>query len=245
MQFKRPAAYPDYSSSKIITDRTKVGLRIQPRSLYFPLREKQKTHADYQHNVLYRLRQSLLISGSGDAAYVCPLFVDRSAYRLNLHWSGLRRWPRFWRDVPWELQDILLSNGDKTINFDQIPVLAEHITVPPHEPVTTAKHRYSFTEQGTDLCFHSPRALPEGAENLARFLTRISDGFLDGGQKIMREQADRTLSDLVQAVHPDRGTEGYSVRDEGDDPIGRWFAWGDHLHSEYAIEQYALVSWRE
>lgn len=89
MQFKRPAAYPDFSSSKIITDRRSKGLKTEPRTLFFPLRQKQKTHRDFQHNVLFRLRQKMLNRGIGDASYVCPLFLDRSAYRLNIHWSGL------------------------------------------------------------------------------------------------------------------------------------------------------------
>src|SRR3546814_10714838 len=87
MQFKRPAAYPDFSTSKIVTDRRKAGLTSTPHALYFPLRQKRETHQDFQHNVLLRLRQRLLNHGLGDAVYVCPLFLDRSAYRLNMHRS--------------------------------------------------------------------------------------------------------------------------------------------------------------
>jgi hypothetical protein len=243
MQFKRPAAYPDFSTSKIVTDRRKAGLTTMPRALYFPLRQKRETHRDFQHNVLFRLRERLLKRGLGDAAYVCPLFLDRSAYRLNLHWSGLARWGRFWRHYPWEIEDVMLADRGRRIRFDRMPVFAEHISVPPHAAVTTASHKYSFTESGTDLCFHSPEALPHGSMDLATFLDKVSAGFLDGGEKLSPDGSDQVLSDLIAGVDGDQKTAAFPP--EGEDPIGRWFSWGDHLRSEYEIEQFALVRWED
>ena len=49
MQFKKPAAYPDDSASKIIIDRRKANLETYPRALYFSLREKKPAHHDFQH----------------------------------------------------------------------------------------------------------------------------------------------------------------------------------------------------
>lgn len=245
MQFKRPAAYPDFSTSKIVTDRRKVRLTTTPRALYFPLRQKRETHRDFQHNVLFRLRERLLNRRLGDAAYVCPLFLDRSAYRLNLHWSGLARWGRFWRDYPWEIEEVMLADGGRRIRFDRVPVFAEHISVPPHAAVTTASHKYSFTENGTELCFHSPEALPEGAMNLATFLDKVSAGFLDGGEKLSPDGSGQMLNELIAGVDGDQKTATPTFRPEGEDPIGRWFSWGDHLRSEYEIEQFALVRWED
>lgn len=245
MQFKRPAAYPDFSTSKIVTDRRKAGLITTPRALYFPLRQKRETHRDFQHNVLFRLRQRLLNRGLGDAAYVCPLFLDRSAYRLNLHWSGLAQWGRFWRHYPWELEEVLLEDGGRRIRFDRIPIFAEHISVPPHVAVTTASHKYSFTESGSDLCFHSPEALPDGSMNLATFLGKVSAGFLNDGEKLSPERSDQVLGELIAGVYDDQEAATPTFRVEGEDPIGRWFSWGDHLRSEYEIEQFALVRWED
>lgn len=244
MQFKRPAAYPDISTSKIIRDRRKAGLSIAPRALYFPLRQKQESHRDFQHNVLFRLREKLLHRDLGDAAYVCPLFLDRSAYRLNLHWSGLTRWPRFWRHHPWEWEDFLLEDGGRTARFERIPVLAEHITVPPHKRITSAAHSYSFTEQGAELCFHSPQALPDGSMSLAVFLGKLVNGFLRG-EKLYPDRSDKTLAELIGAVYGDSGEDTPRYLLEGDDPLGHWFGWGDHLRTHYGIEQYALVRWGE
>ncbi|NTI46121.1 hypothetical protein [Rhizobium rhizogenes] len=242
MQFKRPSAYPDMSHAHIIKDRKKLTLPVVPRSLYFALREKQKTHREFQHNILYRLREKLQGRGVGDAAYVCPLFLDRSAYRDRLHLSGLARHLRHWPFDPWDLEDIRLNHSRGTIAFNCVPVLAEHITIPPHAKVTSAKHSYSFSEQGGDLCFHSPEALPEGAATLDTFLAKLLNGFLEGGEKIQFAQANQELRNLIAHVDdsqlqllPDDAVSG--------DPIGNWMAWGDYLRKEHGIEQFALVRW--
>lgn len=246
MQFKRPSGYPDHSSTGIIKDRKALKLQTAPRALYFDLRKKQDHHRDFQHNILFRLHKKLRSRKIGNAAYVCPLFLDRSAYRLNLHWSGISSWLRFWRSYPWDFEDIRIGNNGKTINFDRIPILAEHITVPPHQEVTSAKHRYSFTEAGKELCFHSPEALPEGAESLVRFLGAISSDFLDGGEKIRPQQANQELNDLISAALADRLSPTPSdFVINADDPIGNWFAWGDYLRTNFGIEQYAFVRWMD
>lgn len=188
MQFKRPSAYPDTSTAKIIGDRKSLGLPVTPRTLYFGLREKQPSHRDYQHNILLRLRERLVKKGLGDAAYICPLFLDRSAYRFHLHIAGLRMWPLFWRGIPWDLEDILIEGVGGPVNFNAIPVLQEHVSIPPHVKVTSAKHSYSFSEQGTDLCFHSPTALPEGTTSLATFLGGLV-GRLDSNEGFISNES--------------------------------------------------------
>jgi hypothetical protein len=115
--------------------------------------------------------------------------------------------------------------------------------VPPHVVVTTASHKYSFTENGTDLCFHSPEALPDGSMNLATFLGKVSAGFLDGGEKLSPDASDQMLGELIAGVYGDQESAAPTFHTDGEDPIGRWFSWGDHLRGEYEIEQFALVRW--
>lgn len=245
MQFKRPSAYPDFSAAGFIKDRKRLKLQTTPRALYFDLREKQAHHWDFQHNILFRLRRRLCDRQLGDAAYVCPLFLERSAYRFHLHLSGLSLRPLFWRPYPWDLEEVLINNGGSKIHFDRIPVLAEHITVPPHDKVTSARHRYSFTETGKELCFHSPESLPEGAESLVSFLDSLSDDFLKSRKKILPEQANEELLQLVDAVMTDRPKAIQSIIEiDKDNPIGNWLAWGDYLRMQFEIHQFALVSWR-
>ena len=103
MQFKRPSAYPDISPSKMVSERKAMNLSIEPRSLFFSLLRKRPNHNDFQHNILHRLHRRLRGRNLGDAAYVCPLFLDRSAYSHHLHWAGIGMWNPFWRDTPWDL----------------------------------------------------------------------------------------------------------------------------------------------
>jgi hypothetical protein len=245
MQFKRPSAYPDYSTSKIIVDRKKLKLTASPNSLYFSLREKQPSQTVYQQNVLLRLRNHLLNRKLGDAAYVCPLFLDRSSYRFHLHLAGLSRWPRFWLHSPWDLEEVLVDTSGRTIRFDRIPVLNEHVTIPPHDTVTSARHSYSFTDRGAEVCFHSPQTVPDGASSLAIFLKRLSQDFLSGGERITRENANPALQTLITATADDAiPPELRDIRDDRD-AIEKWLLWGQHLQHEYGIEQFALTSWED
>ena len=244
MQFKRPSAYPDFSSAGIIRDRKRLKLQTSPRALYFDLRKKQDHHREFQHNILFRLHKHLHARQIGDAAYVCPLFLERSAYRFHLHQSAQALWLKFWRRYPWDIEELLLSDGGETFQFERVPVFAEHITVPPHTTVTSASHRYSFTETGSDLCFHSPEALPEGSASLGKFLGNISRGFVDEGESIRPEEADGALKELIDATGAVELSEsGFSEAFER--PLERWFAWGEHLRTNHDIHQYALVSWED
>jgi len=245
MQFKRPSAYPDISIAKVITDRKALGLPVAPHILYFSLREKKSSHRDYQHNVLFRLRERLVRRQIGDAAYVCPLFLDRSVYRFHVHMAGLRRWPNFWRISPWEWEDIVIHSSGGSVNFNAIPVLQEHVSIPPHGQVKTAKHSYSFTEDGTDLCFHSPLALPEGVRTFAEFLTEVigspesDDGFISAEAAVgmLRELFSGGEGDDEGALLP----ADFPLNVE--DGIASWMHWGDYLKTEHQIEQFALVRW--
>ena len=245
MQFKRPTAYPDYSSARIVRERKKLGLSVAPRSLFFELRAKQPQHATFQHNVLYRLRNRLRSRNLGDATYVCPLFLDRSAYRFHMHVAGLRRWLSFRRHYAWDLEDILVQHGSGVTKFDRIPLLAEHISIPPHQEVGDAKHCYSFTELGGDLSFHSPEALPEGASSLAAFLNSVAYGFPNGDWKIRPDRAAEELQLLIGSDSERELFPGALPLLRNDDPISSWMAFGDVLSRTYGIEQFVLVNWKD
>lgn len=245
MQFKRPLAYPDFSPSRIVKDRKKLSLSVLPRSLFFSLREKKPGHTDYQHNILFDLRQSLINNNMGDAAYICPLFLERSTYRMNIYWAGLRSWPRFWRDAPWDFEDVLINRSSGAIHFERIPTLSEHISIPPHAKVSTAKHKYSFNEAGSDLCFHSPVSLPDSSNSLAHFLNSIAQDFLRPDGKITQDTAFQRLSVLLGVYDRDRSIFPFAPEMNPDDPIGSWLFWGDILRRDFGIEQYAFIRWND
>lgn len=247
MQFKRPFAYPSHSKAKVIKDRLDLKLDATPHALFFDLHPKKPHHAALQHNVLFRLRRRLLKLGIGDAAYVCPLFLDRAAYRSNLHLAGLRMWPHFWRMHPWEMEEMLVYTGlgGVAINFSAVPVLREHITIPPHVQVTDASHSYSFTEAGDQVCFHSPISLPDSQASLADFLERVignvgrQDGFISA------DSASEMLNKLLSFSREDDQSLGVDIEAGDGDGISRWQEFGRVLRVDFGIEQYALLNWNE
>jgi len=248
MQFKRPSAYLSTSKSKIIRDRINVKpipLKTSPRTLFFPLRDKQSNHKDYQHNVLFRLRDRLRQRNIGDAAYVCPLFLDRAAYRFHLHFAALARWPRFWHGIPWEIaSQVISSSSSSQIRLDGIPVLAEHISIPPHALVHDARHSYSFTEDGNDVFFHSPKFLPEGAQRLDKWLS----GLADKSSNHVLLSPENSLKELKAVIKGETDDDTLPFPEglfDGIEPLAAWMLWGDFLKESFSIEQYAVIQWRE
>ena len=243
MQFKRPSAYPYSSRSKVIEDRKNKELLYKPNTLFFELRNKTDAQWDYQHNVLFRLNQHLNNRGLGRASYVCPLFLDRSAYINQLHWSGLSRWARFWEYDPWDLESVLINHQTGKIQFSHVPTLVEHVSIPPHDRVDDANHRYSFYESGKNLCFHSPTVLPDGVQTLANFLESASEGFIEEQNIVTQENAYKELMELVEGSNFAKLLMPNQLRFDYDkeDPIGSWLVFGDSLRRNYDIHQYAFV----
>ena len=145
MQFKRPSAYPENSTSRIIQDRLKIRpnpLQTSPLVLFFQLLNKRPQHIDYQHNVLYRLNDRLRNSNKGAAVYVCPLFLDRQAYIHNLHMSSQSQVLRVYPDRVVTSSLVVVHSVTSSGTLANVPLIREHICIPPHALVTHAKHSY-------------------------------------------------------------------------------------------------------
>ena len=170
MQFKRPEAYPCESRAKIVADRKSLGLETAHKSLFFPLRKKQVDHFDYQHNILFRLRRRLTALNIGDAAYICPVFLELTNYREQMFKIALGRFFNPLKSLPWDFDDVGIIEPTGAIHFDRVALFKEHVSIPPHTHVQSANHFYSFSEDGNQLCFHSPSSLPDGTMSLAQFL---------------------------------------------------------------------------
>jgi len=240
MQFKRPSAYPEDSRSSIIRDRKDLAppLETSPNTLFFALRRKEPDHADYQHNILYKLRQALHFLGKGDAFYVCPLFLDRSAYRFHVHISALRRWFQPWLH-PFDLGNYNLSFGDQVRLIEEIPIFKKHVSITPHAPVDNHRHKYSFTEQGKEICFHSPLHVEKGFES---FGTSLANN-IRASYNITDRHSSSEMTDLLRGII-NRGEIGFELDErkllEEYGWIDQWLQLGDFLLSEYSIYQYAL-----
>lgn len=239
MQFKRPFAHTVPSRAQIIKDRKNLSpmLSTAPRTLFFSLQNKQDHHKDFQHNVLYRLRKKLLAQNRGDAAYVCPLFLDRQRYFLLSHMAGIFQWAQHWPSRPYTRQKVNITTASSsTVTLPAIPVLSEHISIPPHALVTTAGHKYSFTESGNEVCFHCPKYLPEGSFVFQNWLNRLISTASSANNLTALTDRQRDLDEIVLAALGENQREFKIPRE----PSLAWFAWGEHLYRHYAIEQYGV-----
>ncbi len=238
IQFKRSFAYPDNSPSSIIKDRKKLNANCSPKTLFFELRDKQPKHTDYQHNVLFDLKVKLDAAGKGKAFYTAPLFLNRIAYLMAVHMSSLlswRPWPWFMYEPFYEqTQNILTSSG--SIRFQNIPILKEHIVIPPHVRVSTHKHKYSFLESGKELCYHEPSILEETStlgQTIYDFL-RFRDG--QPTTEMINIDESRALLDNLKI-----GLSNQNQKDQGQSVIDQWINFGDKLRTEFDIFQFMLI----
>lgn len=241
LQFKRPSAFTENSNSKIAKDRRTKEFDSNP-SLFFKLREKQKNHREFQHNILHNLRSRVTRIGS-DAVYVCPLFLDREAYQFNIRTSGMRQWLRFWTPHPFDFEDRFLDlNNGTHIPFGRVPIINEHISIPPHGLVTNAKHSYSFNEHGHQVLFHSPEEVMDSSL-LGDHLKRLSKGSLKGEKLIKPENSLKELKDLVQSEGNTNNKESLPIPEglfEIKDGLKAWAVWGNFLREEFNIWQFAI-----
>jgi hypothetical protein len=246
MQFKRPSAYPSHSTSHIITDRQAATPThtVHPQTLFFELRQKTAKQREFQHNILYKLSRRLRRFANSDAAYVCPLFLSREAYRYHLHISALRYWPRIFRRYPWDYLSIPISTASGSYSFSNIPSFKEHVSIPPHAVVTNANHRYSFTEDGTEVFFHSPEAGIEVPNSFSEWLSQISEGIYEGEGLLNSNNMNPVLSRIVADLDDNGNIANVKNKIEGDG-YSAWLEFGDYLSREYGIEQYAFINWMD
>lgn len=238
IQFKRSFAYPDTSSSSIIKDRKKLNANCFPKVLFFELRDKQPTHKDYQHNVLFDLKTKLDAAGKGKAFYTAPLFLNRTAYLIAVHMSSLwswRPWHWFMHDPFFEQeQNILTSTG--SIRFQNIPILKEHIVIPPHKKVTTHKHKYSYLESGKEICFHDPTNL----ENQSTLGQSIYDFLRFRNGQPTTEMINLNESTSLLGSLQD-GLLGETQIGQNTNIIDRWIDFGERLRTDFDIYQFMLL----
>lgn len=154
-------------------------------------------------------------------------------------------WNPFWRRAPWRSEFVRIFQEDGVFDFESVPILAKHVSIPPHDLVQTPRHRYSFDETGDGLCFHSPMSLPEQATTLGVYLNSIEQEFLGDEGEILYDMAFQQLLYLSGADRPEETVLAAESALKPEDPIGSWLLWGDFLRHEYNIEQFAFVSWNE
>ena len=249
MQFKRPEGYPSDAESPIIGDRKSLGLNCYPHALFFKLREKSASASDYQHNLLFNLNKR------ANAAYVVTLFLTLHEYRKFLMHEALMGMSQYGN--PFCCYKNAFSSSHEILRRRYInhlfrrSILPGHIVFPPHTRVREHNHKYSFSVNGNDLCFHplekNPSPFP-WVYSLARFIESLENEFREqlsgesGEKLITAENAKERLSELTESLEMNLKFE--SPRSDGRDPenpFAGWLEWGAFLREKYKIHQYMMI----
>lgn len=144
---------PNRGLQKIRTFRKENNINSDP-ILYFKLRRKAKGASDFQHNILRKLHNPPIQY----AFYVAPLTLSSKEYNDLLDVNIFQRLFNF---HPFHYNDLSISSGDFKHELGLIPYLRSHVSVPPHEDVTSSDHYYSFTKGGTNIAWHSGTIIPD------------------------------------------------------------------------------------
>ena len=101
--------------------------------------------------------------------YVAPLTLSIDEYNDNLRASLINRLftidPFFYRE-----ERIFTSTVRNHLGI--VPFLRGHISIPPHEKVTTSEHYYSYSKSGGNIAWHSGEKL-KGDYRLSSQFTQI------------------------------------------------------------------------
>jgi hypothetical protein len=241
MQFKRPEGYLcKAGTAGIIRDRNSLRLKIEPHALFFELRKKAKTAKDYQHNLLFGLKNQ-----GCHAVYVCPLFLEMEEYANALTCVRFRL--QFWfrrilkkNPIASDKQIPLSQQGKRKRMLDGVPHLPGHIAFPPHDRVTTHNHKYSFSVDGDDLCFHSPERIERDPLPFLDFIRNVFDDFSNEEQVITVDNANDKINKLIERMEPDFRLSKREKERRGN-PFYGWIEWGKYLRKNYNIHQYAMI----
>ena len=158
-----------------------------------------------------------------------------------VYWSAILSW-RPWNCFmlnPFHESSQTIITSKVSIRFQDIPILKNHIVIPPHALVKTHKHRYSYLENGSNICFHEPTKLASNkslGQTLDEYLN-LKDGHPT--TKMMNFQDSLTLLNKLQ-----KQLFGEIMLDQESNMIERWLNFGEKLRTIYDIYQYTLLKFK-
>jgi hypothetical protein len=256
LQFKKSTGYPNYSSSKILKDRVKLGQSNSPIVLFFGLRKLGAQQKVLQHNLLLKLRNKLRRGSIGDAMYVAPLFWDKKRYSWEIYNTAYWNWHYHFGPIQYSYNYLRIkydaTKKHARVNFASLPIFDGHICIPPHASVKDPNHKYSYLQSGQSVCFHSP-SIVEVSVNLGEYLngfTSMQDGLNSNGGSRIGEAAnlfqELNLLAFPQAEQTPTITSGssQSARTPSQLLLDDWAAFGEKLYDEYRISQFLLIEYK-
>jgi hypothetical protein len=239
LQFKRSDGLPPWDRPKKIRAnesklqdirrfRQEAALYDSP-SLFFGLR-KRATHAlDFQHNVLMHCHQPPTSYG----VYVAPLHLTAATYDAALGAS-----PRYlaW---PFERRIYEIHMRGWVSRFGAIPFLRGHVSISPHDHVSSEDHYYAYSPAGAEVSWHSPKTLTRGPSRLSDFMVRFFN------ETLLADDGMRSFDQLDSLIAAGALPHAQHVVFRGTTPLERLYHYGEWLRDTFEIRQFVLLASRK
>ncbi|MCF1464602.1 hypothetical protein FS827_25295 [Agrobacterium vitis] len=204
-------------------------------TLFFGLRAMAEHASDFQHNILLDHHRP----ESSHAIYVAPLHLDKERYFVDLL-TGKRHLDDPWI---WKRAELLSDVGLRAwlSRYAFQPFLRNHISIAPHERVSTHRHFYAFSASGDEVSWHSPSVVPGGPFRLSDFMTsRVRQMIAGTGDLPSPEQALGVCEYVAERYNFDiPGLRSSGTAFDRLRHYGRW------LHKAHDIRQILLCADRE
>lgn len=239
MQFKKSTGL--YSSKTVPISKSSTRSRMEDirefralnnleenPSLFFQLRKKAEKAYHLQHNVLL----SHEVKGYSRAFYVAPLELDKSKYYQALFNSEFR----FSGNPIWFRRHTAIRERTLVRYLSCSPFLREHVAITPHERVQDHQHFYSFSQTGTDICWHSPQLIGSGPSRLSEVISSIVENAISTAGESLA-----SLNRLSEVTLETSRQIGFDIR-RSDNSLETLKAHGEILAGTYGIRQFILLA---
>ena len=128
--------------------------------------------------------------------------------------------------------------GFTKYTFSNTPALSLHACIPPHKVVSDAQHKYSFTNNGEELYFHSPENPNINIITLDKLIYQETQN-----KFIETIQSNETLKDMLSGENEESLIPHPIDLFDGIDGIRSWLHFGDFIKFNYGIDQYAIIEY--
>jgi len=209
--------------------RMSEGLECDP-TLYFQLRAMSKTATDFQHNVLLRYESPPV----SRAIYVAPLHLSIQEYQRDLFDST----SRFLLDPFYFRLPHSVRYGKWAHPMGSVPFLRAHVSIAPHEPVSSSDHYYAYSQTGVDISWHSPEVVSRQPSRLSDFLVNTFNEVISNPEATLSIDG---ASEGVLSVGRSLGYPG-STDNSNESALQRIQGHGRWLDKTYDIRQFVLLA---
>ncbi|XDD41710.1 hypothetical protein AB3N58_10350 [Leptospira sp. WS60.C2] len=208
-----------------------INLLNDDPTLFFKIRKKALHAEDLQHNILLSFEKPPI----SRAFYVAPLCLDKNQYQNILFNSHLRH---LTHPFSHSINLRIYQNRWKSY-LGSIPILRNHISIPPHERVKDDNHYYAYSENGDDISWHSEEII---SREPRRFTDTIIEIIEDINKGILQfVSLDQLNSFLLENNPQTRLDTNEILKSEENNSLSQIQAHGRMLYKKHQIKQFLLL----